>query len=154
VTLALKNLLMAAPVNDYRNSDKGLLHGPDKAVDDILHFNLFHLAQKVYPYLAVIDGFESMEGDGPAWGTPLETRLALASCDALAADWIGTKIMGFDPSRVIYLASMAGVGMGRTEMKNIEIVGSPLDSCSFRFRPNKKMAEIFKLGDGPRGGER
>lgn len=29
---------------------------------------MFHLAQKVYPDLAVIDGFEAMEGDGPAWG--------------------------------------------------------------------------------------
>jgi hypothetical protein len=45
VTLALKNVLMAAPVNDYRNNDKGILHGTTKSVDDIMHYNLFHLAK-------------------------------------------------------------------------------------------------------------
>ncbi|MBP1661748.1 MAG: hypothetical protein H6P95_2940, partial [Candidatus Aminicenantes bacterium] len=102
VTLALKNVLMAAPVNDYRTSDKGILHGAVKSLDDIMHYNLFHLAERgVWPDLAVIDGFESMEGRGPAWGTPLATRLALASADPLAADVVGTTIMGFDPARIL-----------------------------------------------------
>ena len=82
-----------------------------------MHYNLFHLAERgVWPDLAVIDGFESMEGRGPAWGTPLATRLALASRDPLAADVVGTTIMGFDPGRILYLKAMteAGIGPGRS----------------------------------------
>ena len=145
VTLALKNVLMAAPVNDYKKSDKGILHGPVKSLNDIMHFNLFHMAQRVWPDLAVIDGFESMEGDGPAWGTPLETRLALASRDPLAADVVGTRIMGFDPGRLIYLKSMAEAGMGAFGADKISILGAPLDQCRFKFKSHKKMAEIFQL---------
>jgi uncharacterized protein (DUF362 family) len=146
VTLALKNVLMAAPVNDYLKSDKGILHGTAKSVDDIMHYNLFHLAERgVWPDLAVIDGVESMEGDGPARGTPLATRLALASRDPLAADVVGTTIMGFDPGRILYLKAMAEAGMGQGDLGKIRVVGAPLDECRFKFKVHKKMAEIYQL---------
>ena len=146
VTLALKNVLMAAPVNDYRKSDKGILHGAEKSVDDIMHYNLFHLAERgVWPDLAVIDGFESMEGAGPAWGTPLATRLALASGDPLAADVVGTTIMGFDPGRILYLKAMAEAGMGQGDLGKIRVIGAPLGECRFKFKVGKKMAEIYQL---------
>jgi uncharacterized protein (DUF362 family) len=146
VTLTLKNLLMAAPVNDYARSDKGILHGAVKSVDDVMHYNLFHLAERgVWPEVAVIDGFESMEGHGPAWGTPLATRLAVASVDALAADTAGTTIMGFDPGRILYLKAMAGAGMGQGDLAKIRVVGAPLDECRFKFKAGEKMAEIYKL---------
>ncbi len=145
VTLSLKNLLMAAPLNDYRRSDKGYLHGPHPAADDILHFNLVHLAHRVYPDLAVIDGFEAMEGDGPAWGTPVEARLALASPDPLAADVTATRIMGFDPKTVLYLSAMAEAGLGQGDPDKIQVTGTPLDQCRFKFKPHKRLVVPYKL---------
>ncbi|MCX6560672.1 MAG: DUF362 domain-containing protein [Candidatus Aminicenantes bacterium] len=145
VTLSLKNVLMAAPVNDYKKSDKGFLHGAEKSLNDIMHFNLFHMAHRVWPDLAVIDGFESMEGHGPAWGTPLDTRLALASRDPLAADIVGTKIMGFDSSRILYLRTMAEAGLGAGDVEKIPILGTPLESCLFKFKAGPKMTEIYHL---------
>ena len=146
VTLSLKNVLMAAPVNDYKKSDKGILHGAVKSIDDVMHYNLFHLAERgVWPDLAVIDGFESMEGHGPAWGTPLATRLALASRDPLAADIVGTTIMGFDPSRILYLKAMTDAGMGQGDLAKIRIVGARLDECRFKFKIHKEMVDIYGL---------
>jgi uncharacterized protein (DUF362 family) len=148
VTLALKNVLMAAPVNDYRRSDKGILHGAVKSIDDVMHYNLFHLGERgVWPDLAVIDAFESMEGHGPAWGTPLETHLALASRDPLAADVVGTTIMGFDPARILYLKAMADAGLGQGDLAKVRIVGAPLDDCRFKFKIHKEMADIYGLTD-------
>jgi uncharacterized protein (DUF362 family) len=149
VTLSLKNVLMAAPVNDYRKSDKGILHGAVKSIDDVMHYNLFHLAERgVWPDLAVIDGFESMEGHGPAWGTLLATRLALASADPLAADFAGTTIMGFDPNRILYLRAMADAGMGQGDLAKIRVVGAPLSECRFKFKIHKEMADIYQLTEG------
>jgi len=144
VTLALKNTLMAAPLNDYKHSDKGYLHGPAPALNDILHFNLFHLAHKVWPELAVIDGFEAMEGDGPAWGTPLEAKVALVSTDPLAADCVATRIMGFDPQAVLYLRAMREGGLGQGDPEKITILGTPLDQCLYRFKVNKRLVDIYK----------
>ena len=145
VTLALKNLLMAAPVQDYKKSDKGFMHQGPYTPNQILHFNLFHIAQKVYPDLAVIDGFESMEGDGPAWGTPFDSRVAIASLDALAADVVGTTVMGFDPQKILYLSAMTKAGMGQGDMAKIRVLGTPLDQCRYKFKPHKHVAEVYKL---------
>jgi uncharacterized protein (DUF362 family) len=144
VTLSLKNVLMAAPLNDYKKSDKGYLHGPAPAVNDVLHFNLFHLAHRVYPDLAVIDGFEAMEGDGPAWGTPFDSKVALASTDALAADTVATKIMGFNAEKILYLSAMGKGGLGQGDMEKITVLGTPLDQCLYRFKMNKRLVEFYK----------
>ena len=145
VTLSLKNLLLACPLKDDKSNDKALFHTGPTAVNDICHFNMFHLAQDVFPDLAVIDGFEAMEGDGPAWGTPFSSRVALASLDALAADTVATKIMGFNPKRVLYLSSMNDAGMGQGDLDKINVVGTPLDQCLYKFKAHEKMAELYEL---------
>ncbi len=144
VTLSLKNVLMAAPLNDYKQSDKGYLHGPAPALNDILHFNLFHLAHKVWPGLAVIDGYEAMEGDGPAWGTPFEAKVALASTDPLAADTVATRIMGFNPQDVLYLRAMREGGLGQGDLEKITVQGTSLDQCLYHFKVNKRLADFYK----------
>ena len=145
VTLSLKNVLVACPLNDYKQNDKGFMHTSERAVNDILHYNMFHIAQEVFPDLAVIDGFEGMGGNGPAWGTPIDSRVALASLDALAADTIATKIMGFDPKRVLYLSAMSEAGMGQGQIEKIKVLGTPLDQCQLKFKPHEKMKELYKL---------
>ncbi|MEK6755459.1 MAG: DUF362 domain-containing protein, partial [Bacteroidota bacterium] len=143
VTLSLKNVLLGCPLNDYKRNDKGFMHGAVTAVNDALHFNMFHVAQEVYPDLAVIDGFEAMEGNGPARGTPFDSRVALASRDALAADIIATKIMGFDPKRILYLSVMADAGMGQGEIEKINVLGTPLSQCLYKFKPHDEMARLY-----------
>lgn len=146
VTLSLKNVLVGCPVNDYEKNDKALMHtGPPYAIDDFCHYNMFHVAQEVYPDLAVIDGFEGMEGKGPAWGTPFDSRVAIASRDALAADTVATKIMGFDYKRILYLSAMTEAGMGQGEIDKIKVLGTPLNQCLYKYKPHEKMAEIYGL---------
>ena len=135
VTLSLKNMLLGAPINDYKKSDKSQMHrGPHGEPDDILHFNMFHLAQEVFPDLAAIDGFTGMEGDGPSRGTPVDSRIALASADPVAADTLGARLMGFDAKKILYLSAMADAGMGQGNLDKIKVLGSPTDECSYRFK--------------------
>jgi uncharacterized protein (DUF362 family) len=145
VTLSLKNVLLAAPLNDYKQNDKGFMHMAPAAVNDLCHYNMFHLAQDVWPDLAIIDGFEGMEGNGPAWGSPIMSKVALASLDPLAADTVATKIMGFDPKRVNYLTAMAEGGMGQGDFGKIRLLGTPIEQCLTKYKPNEKMAELYKL---------
>ncbi|MCX6575198.1 MAG: DUF362 domain-containing protein [Candidatus Aminicenantes bacterium] len=106
---------------------------------------MFHIAQEVFPDLAVIDGFEAMEGKGPAWGTPFEARLAIASRDAVAADTLATKVMGFDPKKINYLTAMNEAGLGQGDLEKIKVLGTPLDQCLYHFKVDEKTAEIYKL---------
>jgi uncharacterized protein (DUF362 family) len=157
VTMSLKNILMGAPKNDYKTqNDKFLMHnlpplniaGGNEIIskDMILHYNLFQLSQEIFPDLGVIDAFVSMEGNGPASGTPVETHLALASIDPLAMDSLGTKIMGFNPKEVLYLSSMNEAGMGQGDLDKINVIGANLNDCLFKFKPNDAMIKPYGLG--------
>lgn len=135
VTLSLKNVLLGAPVNDYKVSDKFHMHmGPHGEPDDIIHFNMFHMAQHVFPDLAVIDGFTGMEGDGPSRGTPVDSRIAVASVDPLAADVLSARLMGYNAKKILYLSSMTDAGMGQGNLDKIKVLGNRIEECSYHFK--------------------
>ena len=145
-TLSLKNVILGAPLNDYKKNDKWLTHADyNFRRDAILHYNMFHLAQEIYPDLGVIDGFEAMEGNGPASGTPVDARVTLASTDPLAMDILTTKLMGFDPSQIMYLTAMAEACMGQGDLDKIDVLGTPPEQCQYHFKPHDKMVEPYGL---------
>jgi uncharacterized protein (DUF362 family) len=145
VTLSIKNVIMASPLNDYKVNDKGLMHQAAPARHDLLHYNMFHIGQEVFPDLAVIDGFVGIEGNGPAWGSPVASRVALAGRDAVAVDVTATRVMGFDPKIVNYLNAMADAGMGQGDPDKIEVLGAPVEECITKYKPNVRMAELYKI---------
>jgi uncharacterized protein (DUF362 family) len=103
------------------------------------------MAHYVYPDLAVIDGYEGMEGNGPAGGTPVASRIAIASLDALAADTIGATVMGFDPEMIPYLRFLNQGGFGQGNIKDIAVIGTPVSQCKMKFKPSDQSAKVFKL---------
>jgi uncharacterized protein (DUF362 family) len=143
-TLSLKNVLLGSPLNDYKTNDKWLTHADYTfRRDSLLHYNMFTLAQEIYPDLGVIDGFEAMEGNGPTSGTPVDARLAMASTDPLAMDTLATKLMGFDPTQIMYLTAFAEAGMGQADFDKIEVLGTPPDQCQHKFKIHDRMAEVY-----------
>lgn len=146
-TLSLKNVLVGAPVQDRRGNDKGLMHCDYTFRKDcLLHYNMFHLAQDIYPDLGVIDGFEAMEGNGPIGGTPVDARVTLASMDPLALDVLTTKIMGFDPSQIMYFNAFAEAGLGQNDLSKITVVGTPIEQCQYKFRLSTRLADVYDFG--------
>jgi uncharacterized protein (DUF362 family) len=136
VTLSLKNMLLGAPMNDYKTNDKQRMHAvmPHYEADDMVNFNMFHMAQHVFPDLSVIDGFTGMEGDGPTHGTPVDSRIAVASIDPVAADVLGARLMGFNAKKILYLSAMTDAGMGQGDLAKIKVLGNRVEDCSYRFK--------------------
>lgn len=142
VTLSLKNVLMAAPVNDYAEPEKGWMNGDkyamhvtaDFSLTDPLFYNMFLLSHHVFPDLAVIDGFEGMSDRGPAGGRMVDSRVAVTSLDALAADVIGTKVMGLNPSIPPYFNFIAAGGLGQGDPAKIKTIGTPQEDCIYQYR--------------------
>ncbi len=103
----------------------------------VLNLNLALLAPVVAPHLAVLDGFEAMEGNGPSGGTPVPLRLALASVDALAVDVVGAALMGFRADDIGYLYYCNQLGLGVGDLSDIEVVGNAtVEQCARPFRPH------------------
>ena len=61
-----------------------------------IHNILTSIANLIYPNLAIIDGTNGMEGNGPIMGRKIKSGWSLASFDPLAADTLAAKLMGFN----------------------------------------------------------
>ncbi len=133
-TLSLKNIVVGAPIKDagFRwgpgsrsgaKNDKPITHGNGFRG---INYNLYALASRLHPHLAVIDGYEGMEGEGPTGGTPVQSRVCVVSTDWLAADRVALELMGIDFAKVGYLSFCGQTGMGETDLKKIEILGPAL----------------------------
>jgi uncharacterized protein (DUF362 family) len=133
-TLSLKNIVLGAPIKDRGYSwsssrkpgtvnDKPIAHGSGFRG---LNYNLFVLSDQLHPHLAVIDGFEGMEGNGPNRGTPVDHRVCVASTDWLAADRVAVELMGIDFAKIGYLNYCANAGKGIADLNKIEIIGESI----------------------------
>jgi uncharacterized protein (DUF362 family) len=103
----------------------------------VLNLNLALVAPAVWPHLALVDGWEGMEGEGPGAGDPVDWRVALAGTDPLAVDVLTAHLMGFDPERVGYLQYCARLGLGVADLGQVAVVGdAALDDARRPFAPH------------------
>jgi len=145
-TLSLKNIVFGAPIKDRGFASRGRGKAGAKTDKPIAHgggirginYNLFALARHLHPHLAVIDGYDGMEGFGPTRGTPVNHRVCVVSTDWLAADRVAVELMGIDFAKIGYLNYCAGAGLGESDLKKIEIAGEPLAGHikTYRLAPN------------------
>ena len=133
-TLSLKNIVLGAPLKDpgfqwtsewmeSKGSDKVAMHG--RGIRGI-NYNLFAMASKLHPDLAIVDGYTGMEGNGPVAGTLVDHRVAVVGMDWLATDRVAVELMGIDFRRIGYLNYCAQAGLGQADIEQLEIVGPAL----------------------------
>jgi uncharacterized protein (DUF362 family) len=96
VTASMKNLYGVLPGIKY-GWPKNVLHhnGIPETVADI--------ASTAPRTLAIVDGIDCMEGDGPILGSRKHMGLLLVGGNLAAVDATAARIMGLDPTRVSYL---------------------------------------------------
>jgi uncharacterized protein (DUF362 family) len=100
VTASMKNLYGVLPGIKY-GWPKNVLHQngiPETVVD---------IAATLPRTLAIVDGIDCMEGDGPILGTCKQMGLIIVGCNLTAVDATVARIMGLEPARVSYLALAA-----------------------------------------------
>ena len=134
VTLTAKNVIMGS----LMIMDKNRMH-PTEAGARLLDYNLFSLMQHLHIDLAILDGFEGMEGDGPINGTPVDHRIAVAGKDYLSVDRVGTGVMGADFDNIRYLNFLWDYKLGEGDLSQIQVLGESIESCQRTY----KMAARF-----------
>jgi len=113
-TMSVKNMVLGSPLH----SPPGQLFWSDKRKFHVgirqTHYNMLVTAERLRPQwgVALIDGFEGMEGNGPGNGTPVPSHVAIASTDFVAADRVGLEVMGINPDWVGYLGYCGQSGVG------------------------------------------
>jgi len=130
-TMAVKNMVLGAPLHNAPKetpkwSDKEKFHAGIRQ----MQYNMFLTAQKMQPNwgLALIDGYEGMQGMGPSDGTPVASRIAIASTDFIAADRVALETMGINPEWLGYLKYCGQAGIGQYDLAKINVHGAAIAS--------------------------
>jgi len=135
-SLSVKNMVLGAPLHSA--PDDG--HWNDKRKYHVgvrqMQYNMLTTAQKMRPFwgATVIDGFEGMEGNGPTSGTPVASKLAIASTDYIAADRVGLETMGVDSQWPGYLVYCGQMGLGQYDLAKIDVIGASIASVQKKYR--------------------
>jgi len=122
VTLALKNIAMSFPAADYYGHPRKTEKHPNHFFDD-MHSFIAAMAKRFPIDLAITAGHPAMIATGPLGGLPVETGMVIASTDALAADVVGAKLLGFGVQAVRHLWEASRLGLGETEVEKMEFPG-------------------------------
>ena len=132
VTLALKNVAMSFPAADYYGHPRSRQkHHNDFFAD--MHSFIAAMAKRFPIHLAITVGHPAMIGTGPLGGHAVETGLAIASTDALAADVVGARLLGFTPQAVRHLWEAARLGIGESDTGRMRFPGLSLSEAIGRF---------------------
>lgn len=137
VTLSVKNMVLGAPLHSAPGESPKWNH-KRKYHTGIrqTHYNMLLTAQRMQPNwgVALIDGFEGMEGNGPSSGTPVASRIAIASTDFIAADRVALETMGVNANWVGYLQYCGQVGLGQYDLSKIDVAGASIAAVRKPYR--------------------
>jgi uncharacterized protein (DUF362 family) len=136
-TLSVKNMALGGPLHSLREetprwNDKRVTHNGLRQTQ----YNIFLAAQAMQPFwgATVIDGYEGMEGNGPGSGTPVPSRLAIASTDYIAADRVGVECMGINPEWMGYLRFCGDFGVGQFDLNKIDVRGVTIAEVARKYQ--------------------
>lgn len=125
VTLALKNIAMSFPAADYYGHPRSTQRHENWFFAD-MHSFIAAMAKRFPIHLAITVGHPAMIGTGPLGGHAVETGLVIASTDALAADVVGARLLGFQLQAVRHLWEADRLGLGETNTEQMEFPGLSL----------------------------
>jgi len=140
-TLAFKNMVMGS----IRRNDRVKMHGymthAERKVgreSQILNRNLIRLAEWLTPDVAVIDGVEGLQGNGPGGTDVVPLGAVFAGVDVWAVDAVCMKAMGFDPLDLGVCVYAKERGLGETDIAQIEVRGDRLEDLIRPFTPHER----------------
>jgi len=137
VSLAVKNMVLGAPLHQApkettRWSDKRRYHA---GIRQSL-YNIYLTAQKMQPFwgAAIIDGYEGVEGGFGAGGTPIASRVAIASTDFISTDRVGAEVMGVDANWLGWMKYCGEAGVGQWDLSRIDVRGEKIAAVQKKYR--------------------
>jgi uncharacterized protein (DUF362 family) len=132
VTLALKNIAMSYPAADYYGHPRSTQKHENHFFAD-MHSFIAAMYKRFPIHLAITVGHPAMLGIGPLNGHVVETGLVIASTDALAADVVGARLLGFRLQAVRHLWEASKLGRGESDEDKMEFPAMSLEEAFQAF---------------------
>jgi uncharacterized protein (DUF362 family) len=94
------------------------------------------IAHHLKPKIVVIDGTYALNKHGPMFGDVVPANLIVVADNTVAADVLGTSLMGFTPRKIAHIKIAEKEGLGSTNIQDIEL--------NRDWRPFQRRFEIKK----------
>jgi uncharacterized protein (DUF362 family) len=127
VTLALKNIAMSLPAADHYGHPRK--KGSGEHFFDDMHSFIAAMAHRFPIHLAIIAGHPAMIATGPLAGHAVETGVVIASRDAISADVVGARLLGFRPQAVRHLWEACRWKLGEADTDRMDFPCLALDDA-------------------------
>ncbi|AOY76356.1 DUF362 domain-containing protein [Clostridium formicaceticum] len=129
VSASIKNIALGWPPAEIHGFPKKKL-----GIHEDLHGFIAAITKKIPVDLAIVSLDKTMIGTGPSNGKAVNTEgLMIAATDALAADAIGARLLGFLPQAVQYIYKLYKEGVGEVDPKKMTIKGLTLEEAEKLF---------------------
>jgi uncharacterized protein (DUF362 family)/Pyruvate/2-oxoacid:ferredoxin oxidoreductase delta subunit len=140
-TGAVKNLLGLIP-----GLGKAEFHKRCPKPDD-LGEALVDIFSAMKPQMAILDAIVGMEGGGPVSGKLRDIGVILASRDSVALDTVAQAMIGLEPFDVPTTKAAAKRNLGVSSLKEIEVLGEPLEKVRINDFVLPSNARIRRVPD-------
>jgi uncharacterized protein (DUF362 family) len=123
VSLGIKNLKGMIDITSRKKC-----HSADPEMD--LHYMVARLANRLPPSYTLLDGIYT-NARGPSFdGRIRRSNVLVASPDILAADMVGAKVLGYDPTEVPHLVHAAQDRGRPLDPSDLEVVGERIEDVA------------------------
>ena len=142
-----KHIFMCSITNmlDLFSDTDGIFDAPEEEKPiRWMHENIAQSVVEAFPDLALIDGNNSLEGNGPVDGYHVSLGVSLLTFDPVAADSVAAYLAGFYPYEIGYLYFLEKADAGIADLSKIDLSGAELEPRVF-----KKPRDYYKLVFSP-----
>ncbi len=130
----------------------GLLPGGSKcflhvgaATPEALARRIVRLNLRLPPALSIMDGVWGLEGGGSSKGRRKEFHIVAAGRDPVALDAVCASVMGLDPASIPTNRIGGELGLGCSDLEDIEIVGDGIEQCLSPCRPAPRTVKSLPV---------
>ena len=89
--------------------------------------------EKIPIDLSILSANPVMIGTGPTKGLSRHTELVICGTDPVSVDTIGARLLGFRPQAINYLFQASNLGIGESEIEQINISGIDIKTVEQEF---------------------
>jgi uncharacterized protein (DUF362 family) len=138
VSLGIKNLMGVVDIESRK-----IIHNRDPGKD--LDYMIAKLANKLRPSFTLLDGIYTNERGPSINGKIRRSNVLVGSTDTLAADMVGAKLLGYEPSAVPHILNVARENKRPSDLSGVEVVGETIENTAsfheydFPFDEDKKL---------------
>jgi uncharacterized protein (DUF362 family) len=132
LTCALKNMKGCIPNTEKRRFHTMGLHKP-----------IAYLSKMLKQNLVIVDG---MNGDlnFEEGGNPVQMNRIIAGKDPVLVDAYAAELLGFDIGEIPYIGMAEDIGVGTTNLANMDIVELNKDTGKRKFRPTRRVQHLVR----------